>query len=453
MRTKLFSLLFLWPALLPSASALGLLDIYALAQKKDPAFQAARQDYLAGVENENLGRAGLLPSVSLSYQNGLRNWQSSKTPQAKSLFSKQTHTVTQHRQYQSQSGSVMLTQPLYDPEAWARYQTGKAQSILSEANWNAKSMELAVRVVNHYLDVMLAQDQLRLLTEQRTTWQQQLLQNQRMLQTGEGTVTEVVETEARLAMTDAELIAAQDNLDKARRVLESMTGQSGVSVTQLDKLAAGPLKPLKLVPASFEQWQALALKNNAELAAARQQINIHYYQTEQQRAGFLPRIQLYASHGLNNSSSDTTIDQRYKTTSVGVQLNYSLYAGGYNSAALRQVSALYNKSKYDLEQITHDTLSNMSQVFHQCHNAEQRLSAYAQAVHSTELQITAIREGIKAGQRTNVDLLNARQQFYNTRLELTKEKHEYIRAWLMLQYYSGQLTPDSLTTIARYFVK
>jgi protease secretion system outer membrane protein len=451
MRANVLSLLFLWPCLMQPASALGLLDIYALAQQKDPAFQAARQEHLAGQENENIARSGLLPSVSLSYQNGVKNWQTSEILQSKSLLSKETQKVTHHRQYQSQSGSLMLTQPLFDYEAWSRYQAGKAQSRLSEASWNAKSMELAVRVVNRYLDVMIAQDEVALLSEQQATWRQQLRQNQRMIQSGEGTVTETVETEARLALSAAELIVAQGNLEKARHELESMIGQPIASLSLLDKLAAERFAPIALRPATFAQWRAIALKNNAELAAARQQTDIQHYQTEQQRAGYFPRIQLYASQGLNNSSSDTTVDQRYKTTSIGIQLNYSLYAGGYSSASVRQTRALYNKSKFDLERVTNDALNNLNVFFNQCHNAERRIKAYTQAVRAAELQIKAVEHGISAGQRKNIDLLNSRQQLYSTRLELTKEKYEYIRAWLMLLYHSGQLKPEKIIEIANYF--
>ncbi|WP_321148068.1 TolC family protein, partial [Serratia marcescens] len=52
-----------------STLAIGILDAYSLAMQKDPTFLAALKEKEAGAENENIGRAGLLPKVSLSYQN------------------------------------------------------------------------------------------------------------------------------------------------------------------------------------------------------------------------------------------------------------------------------------------------------------------------------------------------------------------------------------------------
>ncbi|URQ60667.1 TolC family outer membrane protein [Pantoea alhagi] len=451
MRHKIIASLVCYSLLSLPVQAAGIMDIYLLAQQKDPVLQAAWQEKLAGEENEMLGRSGLLPSLSLSWQSGLKNWQTSQSRQSKGLFSRETHMVTSHRQYQSHSGTLMLTQPLFDYSAWSRYQMGIAQKLMADAGWRAKFSELAVRVVNSYLDLMAAQDKVTLVNEQLTAYRQQLKQNQHMLRTGEGTVTEVAETESHLALSETEQIAAQDEQADAQRALESLIGQPIASFSQLDTLSPGAFKPVALIPAHLEQWQQMALRDNAELAASQQQIQVNHYQTEQQRAGFFPQIQLYASHGLNHSSSDSTIDQRYETSSVGIQLNYALYTGGYSSAAVRQASASYNKSKYDLEHSTWNILNSLHKFFNQCRNVESRLAAYQKAVQSAVLQVKAIQQGILAGQRSNIDLLNAERQLYKSRLDLTEEKYRYIRAWVMLLHHSGQLTPDKVAEVAHYF--
>lgn len=452
MRHKIMASLFCSSLLCLPAYAVGIWDVYLLAQQKDPVLQSAWQEKLAGQEDEKLGQAGLLPSLSLTWQSGLKNWQTSQSRQSKGLFSRETHMVTTHRQYQSQSGTLRLTQPLFDYSAWARYQMGIAQSLMADANWRAKFSELAVRVVNSYLDLMTAQDKVTLVNEQLAAWRQQLTHNQRMLRTGEGTITEVAETESQLALSETEQIAALDEQAHARRMLESLTGQRITSLSQLDKLTAGAFKPVELVPTRFEQWQQMALRDNAELAASQQQMQVNHYQTEQQRAAFFPQIQLYASHGLNKSSTDSTIDQRSETSSIGIQLNYSVYSGGYSSAAVRQASALYNKSKYDLESNTWKTLNNLHSAFNQCRSAEQRLAAYEKAVQSAVLQVKTIRQSIIAGQRSNLDLLNAERQRYKARLELSEEKYRYIRAWITLLYHSGQLNPAKIHEISQYFI-
>ncbi len=450
MHHKIIMLLFCCGFCLP-ARAIGIMEIYALAQQQDAQFRASVEEKMAGEEYKAMGRAALLPSINLSYQNGVRNWQTAEVPQRKSALNPNMEKVITHRRYQSQSGSVTLTQPLFDYEAWASYQLGIAQTLMANDQWRASFMELAVRVVNGYLDLIAAQEKVALTQQQQAALRRQLEQNHRWLHAGEGTVTEIAETESRLALTAAELFAAQDEQDKAHRTLESLIGQPIANLAQLDRLLPEPFQPIPLSPPHFAQWQQIALKENAELAAARQQLQISFYHREQQRGGFFPRVQLYASHSISHSSSDTTIDQRYDSSSVGIQLNYAFYSGGYSRAAVRQANARYNQSKFDLEKSTNEIVNNLHSYFDQCRHAGQRLEAYQQAVRAAEIQVTATRQGIKAGQRTNMDLLNAEYQLYGARLNLINEQYQHMRAWLMLNYYSGQLTPDKLKIIAAYF--
>ncbi|UQY43978.1 TolC family protein [Mixta hanseatica] len=80
------------------------------------------------------------------------------------------------------------------------------------------------------------------------------------------------------------------------------------------------------------------------------------------------------------------------------------------------------------------------------------MAAYEKAVQSAVLQVKTIRQGIIAGQRSNLDLLNAERQRYKARLELSEEKYRYIRAWITLLYHSGQLNPAKIHEISQYFI-
>ncbi|WP_255309932.1 hypothetical protein [Enterobacter cloacae] len=58
-----------------SAGALTLTQGWFMALDNDPQYRAAVKDQLAGEEYIPIGRAGLLPKVSVSYQRAPRNWQ------------------------------------------------------------------------------------------------------------------------------------------------------------------------------------------------------------------------------------------------------------------------------------------------------------------------------------------------------------------------------------------
>lgn len=74
---------------------------------------------------------------------------------------------------------------------------------------------------------------------------------------GEGTLTDVSETQARYSLAEAQVIEARDALDAAQRELEVIIG---VPLNQLDELQV--LRPCKfqvapLIPSKFEEWQKI----------------------------------------------------------------------------------------------------------------------------------------------------------------------------------------------------
>ncbi|MGG4752036.1 type I secretion protein TolC, partial [Proteus mirabilis] len=76
---KLFTLFSVGLLSLP-ASAVTLSDLYFLAIKHDPTFNAAVKEQVAGKEYENIGLSQLLPNISVNYKNNPRNWQRKAYP-------------------------------------------------------------------------------------------------------------------------------------------------------------------------------------------------------------------------------------------------------------------------------------------------------------------------------------------------------------------------------------
>lgn len=429
--------------------SIGILDAYSLALEKDPTYKAAIKEKEAGDESENIGRAELLPKVSLTYQNSPHNWQTQKYPQGDFLGN--ISEVTRHQQYRSYSSSVTLTQPLFDYAAYARYKSGVAQTLISDERYRGKLLDLAVRVVGAYVEVAYSRDQIALAEAQKAAYKEQLTMNHRLLDGGEGTVTDVSETLARYSLAQAQIIEARDALDAAQRELEIIIGVPLNQLDELQVLRPGKFLVAPLLPSTFEEWQKIALKNNPVLAAARLGIEPAKYEVERNRAGFMPQVQLYASHSENDSSSDNTVHQKYRTDSIGVQVSIPLYAGGGVAASTRQAAARYGQAKYEVDAQVSTLLNDLRKQYNLCLSSRAKLAAYELAVQSAATLVTATRHSVQAGQRVNTDVLNAEQQLYSARRELTSAKYAYIKSWIALQNHAGTLDEKDLKWVAQYF--
>ncbi|MGQ8773496.1 TolC family outer membrane protein [Serratia sp. NA_112.1] len=429
--------------------SIGIIDAYSLALEKDPTFRAAIKEKEAGDENENIGRAGLLPKVSLNYQNSPRNWQTQKFPQG-DLFGRVTET-TKRQQYRSYSSSVTLTQPLFDYEAYARYKAGVAQTLMSDERYRSKFLDLAVRVISAYVEVAYSKDQIALASAQKAAYKEQLSLNDRLMGAGEGTITDVSETQARYSLAEAQEIEARDALDAAQRELEVIIGMPLNQLDDVQLLRPGKFQVAPLIPSKFEEWQKIALENNPMLAASRHGVDAAKYEVERNRAGFMPQVQLYASHSENDSSSDNTVNQKYRTNSIGVQVSMPIYAGGGVSASTRQAASRYGQAMYEMDAQVGTTLNDLRKQYNLCISSRAKLAAYELAVKSATTQVTATRQSVLAGQRVNVDVLNAEQQLYSAQRDLASAKYTYIKSWITLLSDSGTLDERDVKRVAQYF--
>ncbi len=429
--------------------SLGILDAYSLALEKDPTFQAAIKEKEAGDEAKNIGRAGLLPKVSLNYQNAPRNWQTQKY-QTSDIFGN-VSDVTKRQQYRSYAGSVTLTQPLFDYEAYAKYKTGVAQSLMADEKYRSKYLELAVRVISAYVSVAYAKDQIALAEAQKAAYKEQLALNDRLMAAGEGTVTDVAETQARYSLAEAQVIEARDVLDSAQWELEVIIGIPLDQLDALQTLRQGKFQVSPLRFTAFDDWQKLAMERNPQLASSRHGVEAARYDVERNRAGFMPQVQLYASHSENDSSSDNTVNQKYRTDSVGVQVSMPIYSGGGVAASTRQAAARYGQAKYELDAQVGSIMNDLRKQFNQCISSQAKLRAYELAVKSATTQVEATRQSVLAGQRVNVDVLNAEQQLYAAQRDLAEAKYTYIKAWITLLGDSGTLSEKDIASVAGYF--
>lgn len=433
-----------------SAESLTLAQGWFMALDNDPEYLAAAKDQLAGEEYIPIGRAGLLPKVSVSYQRAPRNWQRQQYQQSNILGERSE--VVQHQHYDSYSGSITLTQPLFDYEAYARYRIGIIKKMQSDDRYRSSLIELQKRFITAWLELTEAHQRLELAALHRHALEEQKALTRRQFQSGEGSITDVTETSSALSLAIADEGEARDTLDTANVALSAIIGVNLPETGTLPALDDKPLK-LPLVSTRYQYWKQKAAAHNPDILAAEHNIEEKRFEIESNRAGSFPRIQLYAMHSENDSSNDNTIHQQYRTDSVGLRVSMDLFSGGGVSASTRQAAARYEQAKYLHDAQRLKSYSEIKQSLNKCLHASERIAAYTSAVDAARRQLEATRKSILAGQRMNIDLLNAEQSFYKTKVELTAEKHAVIKAWVSLLAQTGEINNDNVMLLDAHFTQ
>ena len=422
------------------AGAVSLQQAYEAALKHDPQFRMRFYENESGKELRKLGRAQLLPNVAGSYSYG-------KNVADQEFSRVGAAPVVTHPKYTSRSAVVQLRQPLFNLDAIMRYRQGKVQSAQSGELYEAGIDEVSVRVVSSYLDVLFAQDQLALARVQRDAHLEQQKVNQRLFEKGEGTRTDMLETQARLDLAEAQLIESQDNLQAARETLE---GVIGMDPGELDRLGED-FRPAALNPSSYEEWSKLALARNNQLAAARLAVENARLDIGRNKAGHLPRVDFVAAYSKADSETLTNLGQENTNRQLGVQVNIPIYSGGAVSASTRQAAANYGRAQAELDSLTNQTLVELRKAHSLVTSSGRKIDALIKAVESGKLLMTATEQSIKGGVRINLDLLNAQQQLFTSQRDLAQARYTYLVGVMRLRAAAGTLEADAIRELAAYF--
>ena len=435
---RFWIILTFFTALLPikTVSALGLMQAYEAALNNDALYQAAIHESEAGQQFKTIGRASLLPVLSGSY--------STNYVDADRTFTGRTDQLN----YRNETALLQLRQPVINFESFARYKQGVAQTSAADAQFLVQNQDLIVRLAAAYMDVRFAEDQLAITSSQMSSFAEQRLTNERLFEKGEGTRTEMLETQARFDLAEAQVIEARDNLTNARNVLASIVGEEVKLLNPL--LEDFRVKPMQ--PPSFEEWKEIALEQNPEIVSQRHAVEVARQEINKQRAGHAPRVDLVGA--INKSMSDNVLFVGLDTftRSIGVQVNVPMYAGGLVSAMTSQAASNHERAKAQLESRTHQILIELRRQFNLNLSSARRIDALVSSVNSRGILLEATRKSAIGGTRSNVDILNAKQQFFEATLDLTQARYNYLLSYLRLRKAAGTVDIRDLQDVARYFV-
>jgi protease secretion system outer membrane protein len=430
------------------AGAVTLQQAYEAALKNDPQYRMSYYEKESAKENRILGRSYLLPSVSASYSSSRNVVDLTAISQQEidGLGTVTRQSVT-HPRYISRSSVVQLRQPILNLDGIARYRQGKVIAAQGEAAFETSTDEVTVRLASAYMDALFADDQVALSKVSRNMYAEMMHVNQRLFEKGEGTKTDMLETQARLDLAEAQLTEAQDNAVAARATL---AGVIGMDPGQLDKLGAG-FHPATLTTDSFEEWEKIARARNHELATARLAVENARLEISKNRAGHYPRVDFVAAYSKGDNESINTYNQDTVNRSIGVQVNIPIYQGGAISATVRQAAAGYERAQSDLDARTNRVLVELRKAHNIVTSSVHKIEALEKAVESGNLLMKATEQSIKGGVRINLDLLNAQQQLYTSQRDLAQARYSYLIGLLRLRAAAGTLDASSVREVAAYF--
>lgn len=423
-----------WPC-----SGMDLVAAYQAALAQDATLSAARAGAAVTRERVPQARGQMLPSIDFSAG---RNHNDLSRTQIDVLG----QPVDTDDKYYSQNQTLQLRQPLYRRPLGIALAQAHQLVADAEATLELESYNLGQRVVETYLEVLLAQDQLELVLKQQKTVTLQMDAARKSVAAGSGTRTDVDEVQARLDLNHARELEARQQLEHAGYRMSVLTNRP---VTKLARLDPGRLVLAPPKPAGLQAWVAMAEDRNPEIKSLRAQLEATRLEVDKAVARHYPTLDLVLQLTRSNNENTTTPSTSYTNRLIGLQLNIPVFAGGQVSsqvrratAAVAQAEALLEASRREMSLRIHQELRGLSEGL-------LKIRAMEQAVRSADQLVVSSNRSFDAGVRTRVDVMNAEQALQEARRNLARERYLYLGATFRLQALAGSDRMQAVAAVNR----
>jgi outer membrane protein len=422
--------------------AADLLEIYRLALASDPVYSSARASWTASREKLPQGMAGLLPQATLSASTQYND---------RDLRFRNPAVAGSQSQYNSNSASVSVSQPLYRKQNFVAYDQGKTQVALADVQFASAGQDLILRVSQAYFDVLLASANLSFTEAQKTAIGQQLAQAKRNFEVGNATITDTHEAQARYDLVTSQEIAARADVEVKNRALEQLIGRTAPALAPPAKNFA----PSPPAPNAMEPWVERARANGLAVRIAQENLNFQSQDVTRNRGAHYPTVDAFASLTDSGSGSGVQGGSGTDTNSkiIGLQLAIPLYQGGIVNSRVREALANEDKARQDLENARRSAELAARQGYLGVTSSIAQVRALEAAVVSNQSSLDSTVLGQQVGVRTQVDVLNAQQLLFSARRDLAQARYNYILSLLRLTAAAGELDEEDLQRINAWLEK
>jgi len=306
--------------------------------------------------------------------------------------------------------TITLSQPLISAEKWATYKEAEPKTQLAQATFLAREQDLALRLFKAVAEVIRAVENLSTNGSRVEALQQQASAAKKSYELGQGTITDLRDTQVRL--------------DQARATELSIKARRSAAERQYAAIVGAPLPPGAYSLArekrdvhlkGADSYMPVALEINPQIVTARTNARLGELGVMRAKGAFLPTL----SANVVQSKLATGPNSNFTGVFLSLPLQPSSFLNVSGSEAnLHKLKEMVRDAE---QQVRLDVERLLTFVEAGRGETDIRLDA----IRSAELSVVANEKSFAGGVRTTIDVLNSIQALYQTR-------EEYVNAVLTL---------------------
>ncbi len=413
-----------------------LMSYYALALKNDPQLGGAKFETDASKEALKQAWGGVSPHLNFEFDYGYTR------QDIRSSDNKVYGTGTTN--YGSWQYSFTVAQPLFNYQSFLSIDQARSTISRSEMELEKARQDLILRVAEGYLNVILAQDKVAVSKAQTAALELHHTVAKARTERGAAPITDLYDTEARLAAVQAEQIEAENFLKDTSQALREIVGTDDIQVKRLK----GEIRMVSPAPDNSAAWLATTRNRNPDIQILRQKTEISGTEVDRQKAGHYPTLDLQGDYIVKDTQG-TLFGGGSNTATYDVLLKFNLplYQGGTTASKVRETSSLHKSALMALERQMRASERKTLSAFNEIQASISRTAAMKKSIDSQKLVVEAKTEGFKSGLYISLAVLDAEQDLYKYEKEYSEARNNYLLNFVRLNHAVGTLGEEHVRLV------
>ena len=333
------------------------------------------------------------------------------------------------------SASITISQNIFNGFA-NYYSLIKSKTDLKSQNliYENKKQEIILATLESYYNVILAEKNFVSFKDNFTAIKKRYNSAQAEFEAGILSKTDVAFAKTRMSAAKIALINSDINYEKAKNIFRDITG------VEAKDLKFQSIKSKEI----FEKEQFIENVKSGSFAIrlATLDVKSKNASTGIARSSLLPKISLNASQTEYYDYS-STVDQ-FDNETINATVTWQIFNSGSSLSKVRQAEKFKNSSYINQLIVIRDTLNRANFSHSQYVISSETVDAAKIALESAEFAYNGTVIEQEVGERTLLDVLDARQQLLNSEIDLFKEQRNEQIIEARLLYLKGDLVVDKL---------
>jgi TolC family type I secretion outer membrane protein len=285
-----------------------------------------------------------------------------------------------------------------------------------------------------FMDVVRDEAVLDLSVNNEQVLRKQLEATIDRFEVGEVTRTDVSQAEARLARATSDRITAEGQLEVSRATYQRFVGDPPGKLTE-------PPPPRRL-PTSLPEAIELSKANNPTVAAADYDYKASEANIDLVFGELLPTVQIIGE--LRKMDNTLDVYSRDNLARVFARFSVPLYEQGLVYSRVREAKQQASTFKVQIDEARRQVVQQTIASWEEMTAARARVESYTKESEANRIALDGVEQEAAAGLRTVLDVLDAEQELFTSRVNLVRARHDYVVGAYRVKVSVGALTVAQL---------